>query len=506
MSGPPPGTGGWREDWQHFHPLSPILRGGVAFVAVVSYVVGRQFDRLFGANPEDPTAGHPLAALGVVAAVLVGILLVSWVSWRVSRFRVGPGVLELRTGLLFRQHRQVRYDRVQAVDLTRPLLARVVGLSEVTVQAAGGRSSGVRLAFLGDARARELRDQLVRLAGVADEAPLAPTRPRSSADEALAQQRAGRDGGSGWESGGWERDSGRERERGRGRDAGERDSWAGGVLVRIPNARLVQSSLYSGSALFLLLSVPVLAIALSTGIPGVVAWLGPTAIGIGGQHLRRLLRQANFELSERADSLRVRHGLTELRATSVPLHRVQAVELRQPLMWRLPGWWQVRVNVAGVHGREGDTETTVVPVGTLAEALGVLGLIRPGLPLAAATAAMTGQAGDGFVSASRRARWFDPLGWRRRGYAVTPDALVARSGALTRVAQVVPHARVQSLRLQQGAFQRSAGVATVVLVSTPGPVRPGVEHLDLPEATRLLNEQVLRSAAARAPRDGPGSP
>ena len=27
-----------------------------------------------------------------------------------------------------------------------------------------------------------------------------------------------------------------------------------------------------------------------------------------------------FELSERADSLRVRHGLTELRATSVPLY------------------------------------------------------------------------------------------------------------------------------------------------------------------------------------------
>ena len=490
MSGPPPGTGTWREDWQHFHPLSPILRGGVALVAVVSYVVGRQFDRLFGADPEDPTAGHPLAALGVLAAVLGGILLVSWVSWRVSRFRVGPGVLELRTGLLFRQHRQLHYDRVQAVDLTRPLLARVVGLSEVTVQAAAGRSSELRLAFLGDARARELRDQLMRLAGVADEAPLTPTRPPPSPDEASAQQRAGGDGVSGWE-----------RDRGR-----EPDSWAGAVLVRIPNARLVQSSLYSGSALFLVLSVPVLAIALYAGIPGVAAWLGPTAIGIGGQHLHRLLRQANFELSERADSLRVRHGLTELRATSVPLHRVQAVELRQPLMWRLPGWWQVRVNVAGLHGRQGDIETTVVPVGTMAEALGVLGLIRPGLPLAAATAAMTGQAGDGFVSASRRARWLDPIGWRRRGYAVTPDALVARSGVLTRVAQVVPHARVQSLRLQQGAFQRSAGVATVVLVSTPGPVRPGVEHLDLPEATRLLNEQVLRSATARAPRGGPASP
>ncbi len=470
MSAPPPSGETWRGGWQHFHPLSPILRGGVALVAVVSYIVSRQFDRLFGANPEDPTAGHPLAALGVAAVVLGGIVLVSWVSWRVSRFRIGPAVLELRSGLLFRQHRQVHYDRVQAVDLTRPLLARLVGLSEVTVQAGGGRSSELRLAFLGDARARELRDQLMRLAGVTDE--IAPQR-RVDVPAPPAQSPPRGDG------------------------------WAGDVMVRIPNARLVQSSLYSGSAVFFILSVPVIAVALSEDIPGIVPWLGPTAIAIGGQHLRRLLRQANFELSERADALRIRHGLTELRATGVPLHRVQAAELRQPLLWRLPGWWQVRVNVAGVHGRDGETETMVVPVGTLDEALGVLLLIRPTLPRAVATAAMTGQSGDGFVSASRRARWLDPLGWRRRGYVVTADSLVARSGALTRVAQVVPHARVQSLRLEQGGLQRSIGVATVVLVSTPGPVRPEVEHLDLQDATRLLNEQVVRSAAARVLRDGP---
>ena len=246
-------------------------------------------------------------------------------------------------------------------------------------------------------------------------------------------------------------------------------------MVRIPNARLVQSSLYSGSAVFFILSVPVIAVALAEDIPGIVPWLGPTAIAIGGQHLRRLLRQANFELSERADALRIRHGLTELRATGVPLHRVQAAELRQPLLWRLPGWWQVRVNVAGVHGRDGETETMVVPVGTLDEALGVLLLIRPTLPRAVATAAMTGQSGDGFVSASRRARSAGP--------ARLAAARVRRDRRLSRCPQRGAHPGRPSRSARPGAVAAAGtGRATAVhrrghggprLHARPGPAGGG---------------------------------
>ena len=72
-------------------------------------------------------------------------------SWRFSRFRVADTLIELRTGVLFRQHRQVRFDRIQAVDLGRPLLARLTGLSEVVVQSAGGKDSHLKLSFLTDA-------------------------------------------------------------------------------------------------------------------------------------------------------------------------------------------------------------------------------------------------------------------------------------------------------------------------------------------------------------------
>ncbi|MFC8502999.1 PH domain-containing protein [Pedococcus sp. NPDC057267] len=458
--------------WQHLHPLSPLLRGGIASVAVVAYVLSQQLDTLFGADREDPTGGHLGWAAVAVLVVLVLIVLGAWVSWRFSRYRVGGTLIELRTGVLFRQHRQVRFDRIQAVDVGRPLLARLVGLSEVVVQSAGGRDANLKLAFLGDPTARAVRERLVELARHSDE--VATT---TVVDIGVGEQPAAA-GGEGLQA--------------------SPVTEATRVLT-VPNARIVQSLLYTGPALTFLLAVPALLTSLALGAGGMVAWLGPTTLGIGGSLLKRLTREANFELHQQGDRLRVRHGLTDLRTTTVPLHRVQAVELHQPLPWRPLGWWRIRVNVAGVGGsREEDTETVVLPVGTRAEALGVLELLRPGIPGDVAVGALEGiGATTGFVTASRRAARLDPLGWRRLGYAALPDCLVLRRGRLHRTAQVVPHARIQSMRVTQGPLQRHQGVATVSLVSTPGPVRPVVEHLDVEEAHRLLDEQSARSGAAR---------
>lgn len=468
------------DGWQHLHPLSPLLRGGIASVAVLAYILSQQLDTLFGADAEDPTGGHLGWAAVAVLVVLVLIVAGAWVSWRFSRYRLGSSLIELRTGVLFRQHRQVRFDRIQAVDVGRPLLARLVGLSEVVVQSAGGRDANLKLSFLGDPAAQAVRERLVELARHSDEvtstavgAPVAVGAPMAG-DEA-AEDHGTRPGGA------------------------PGPVTAGTRVLSVPNSRIVQSILYSGPALTLLLAVPGLLVSLGLGAGGMVAWLGPMTLAVGGSLLKRLTHEANFELHHQGDRLRIRHGLTDLRTTTVPLHRVQAIELRQALPWRLTGWWRIRVNVAGVGGsHEEDTDTVVLPVGTRAEALGVLELLRPGIPADVAVAAMeaTGPAG-GFVTASRRAARLDPLGWRRRGYAALPDCMVIRRGLLYRSVQVVPHARIQSLRVTQGPLQRHQGLATVALVSTPGPVSPVVEHLDVEEAHRLLDEQSARSGAAR---------
>jgi putative membrane protein len=477
------------DGWQHLHPLSPLLRGGIASVAVLAYILSQQLDTFFGADREDPTRGHLGWAAVAVLVVLVLIVLGAWVSWRFSRYRLGSTLIELRTGVLFRQHRQVRFDRIQAVDVGRPLLARLVGLSEVVVQSAGGRDANLKLAFLGDPTAQAVRERLIELARHGDE--VVTTAVVVPGYGSVAGQ-----------------------DPAQGRAAGEEYAFRDPALAAaaapvtdatrvlgVPNTRIVQSILYGGPALTFVLAVPALLTSLALGAGGMVAWLGPMTLGIGGSLLKRLTHEANFELHHQGDRLRIRHGLTDLRTTTVPLHRVQAIELRQTLPWRLLGWWRIRVNVAGVGGsRDEDTDTVVLPVGTREEALRVLELLRPGIPGDVAVGALEGSgAAHGFVTASRRAARLDPLGWRRLGYAALPDCLVLRHGRLYRVAQVVPHARIQSMRVTQGPLQRHQGVATVSLVSTPGPVAPVVEHLDVEQAHRLLDEQSARSGAARRP-------
>ncbi len=491
-----------RGTWHRFHPLSPLLRGGVAVLAIASWVLSQQVDRVFGADAADPTQGHLLLGVGVAALVLVGIVLVGWAAWRVSTFRLGESSLELRTGLVSRQHRQVRYDRIQAVHLVRPLLARLVGLSEVRVESAGGGDSHVRLAFLADATARELRDDIVALAGHADEvgvsaepeaaggspavpdsaaapvSPAAPGAPVAPGAPGITDTPAAPDSPAA------------ARPAGRPVDV---------PVLRVPNERLVQSMLYSSTTVALLVAVPLVVASLLLGWVGVLSTVGPATLAVGSRHVGSVIRWFNFEITHSGDALRLWHGLTELRTSTIPLHRIQAVELSQSLPWRLPRWWRIEVNVAGVGGRDPrDSETTVLPVGTTEEAVAVLGLLLPGVDVDTVLEAMHGSGQSArFTCSPARVRRLDPVGFRRTGYAVTERALVTRRGALRRAAQVVPHARVQSLALAQGPLERAVGVASVRLVSTPGPVSPRVAHLDTGDATRLLTDQVARSARAR---------
>ena len=129
---------------------------------------------MVGATPSERRCTTRSLALAVLVVFLGLIALVNWVSWRFSRFRVGGGQVELRQGALFRQHRQVRLERVQAVELSRPLLARALGLARVVVQSAGGSDSTLTLSFLDLGRAEALREHLLELAGRTDEAALRP--------------------------------------------------------------------------------------------------------------------------------------------------------------------------------------------------------------------------------------------------------------------------------------------------------------------------------------------
>lgn len=485
-----------QRDWSRFHPLSPVLRGGIVLVAVVGYLLSQFVERLTrgigdtpapepesrgGEGVEVDVVAHPWVAAGIVLLVLLAVVGAAAASWWFSRYRLGGSTLELRTGAVFRQHRQVPYARIQAVSTTRPLLARLMGLAEVRVESAGGSDSHVSLAYLTHPDAALLRDELLGLAGAAG-APAAG-------------------GGDGPEP----RDGAREGAPPEAPPAGAAGS-SGPPLIDMPFGRLLASTLLSPGAIFVVLLVLAAAVLVVLGQGAAFTGLAVPVFFATVGRVKHLLRWANLTVRRVGDSLAAEHGLTDLATSTVPVRRVQAIEVEQPWMWRRAGWWRLKVNVAGVKLGSDDVVDVgvLVPVGTTAEVRAFVEALTPGLDTTTVHELMIGRMPQGALVSPRSARWLDPLTWRRNGVVLDAEVVAVRRGWLGRVVQVVPHGRIQSMTLAQGPFERRLGVARVSFVSTVGAVSPRTQPLATVEAERVLADEQGRATAARSARAAVG--
>lgn len=474
--------------WRRMHPVTPLLKGWKVVVAVLVVGWAQVGDDL--RHVADVLGGHGwMFALG--GLVLVALVAVTWsgIAWRATRFAVTDEAVHIRQGVVFRQQRQARLDRLQAVDLVQPLLARLVGLAELRLEVAGGSGSRVSLAFLRESDAVALRAELLALAAGLrrpDAAGPAATAPVGSSS-VPGPVPVGAGGATARVA------------------APAFETAPEQVLYELPMPRLLVSIALSGGTLWLAVGLVAFVVAAVSGAPAEALFsVVPLVFGLASWFWARLNGAATFRAATSPDGIRLRHGLTETRSQTVPPGRVQAVRLSQPLLWRGKDWWRVQVNVAG-YGAEGqsrESETVLHPVATRDEAMTALWLVLPDLgvddPRAAVDAGLSGLDGaGGYTAAPRRARWVDPVGWRRHGVLVTRRALLLRSGRLWRRLDVVPHERTQSLGLEQGPIQRRLKVASVVAHSTPGPVTPRVEHLDAMAASALLDEQAARARQAR---------
>lgn len=521
--------------WHRLHPLSPWLRGGLLLLTALGWFLG-QFGgdllRLLLAAPQtlpdrfrDPTAPVLLGAAFVLAPLL--IVAGSLLSWRCSAFRIAAEVVEERRGVLSRRHRQARLDRVQSVDVRRPLLARLFGLAGLHLDTAGADGE-IGLRYLRADQAEQLRAEILRLASGAkrratDAATPAEARPDGP------PQRDGRprpDGAGPVEPGGGLADLVRRRIAEFQEDPA--DAAPPASLVRLGLGRLLGSLLLEGGIgvlLFLLIGASALGAVLlfaagsGAGVPaelrGILAavfalsWLLPSAAVVIGSAASRVLPNLRYSVIGTVDGARITRGLFSVVSETLPPGRVHAVELRQPLLWRPFGWWEVRAVRAGRSGSEEQGEQgvgrTVLPIGSFEEARRVAVLLMPALaaePVSRALAVGAGRPvpGDPYTRSPRGGALVRPLSFRRSGLALVDGVLLARSGALTRRIGAMPLERMQSGQLSAGPRQRLAGVATVRAHLVPGSVALACPVVAGPEAGRLF-ERLRRGAVEAAARD-----
>lgn len=494
--------------WRRVHPLSPLARFWFA-ILIALFAVGRNFieDIFEGKTDAESlrnnvvdflTSLNILAWLGLTLLIVV-VLGGMFLNWWFTRFTVTADSVRVRQGWLFRTDKQARLDRVQSIEIFQPFMARLVGLAELRFDVADSGDAALHLQYLRKKDAEALREQLLGRRNA--------IRAEESASTSLgAEANSARSAGADQDS-----DSGRHAA---GRpQAGpevkphpesETSDMNEAPLASVGPGRAIVSTLLGGTGLWFLV---VLCGSLAFGLflPEVGGFVFvPAILSLVGGVWSSVNTGANFTLTRTCDGFRMRYGLTSTRTRTLPLGRIQAVGIDQPLLWRIPGWFRVRINSAGLGTSSSEEQhRTLLPVGTGQDLMNILPHVvetseEGGVDGYRLRSALEGSGPEnGFVVAPRRSRWLDPFNYRRNGYATTPDLLLLRGGWLRRRLSVVPHERTQSVALESGPLLRRLGLATARLDSVGGEVSTKVEHLATEDVREMIREQAARAAFAR---------
>ncbi len=372
----------------------------------------------------------------------LGSAAYGWVHWLVTRWRIEGDTLRIETGLVRKDSRRLPLGRIQAVDIVRPLLARLLGLSELRIRLAGSGSTDGRLAFLSDAQANELRLVLLQRHGVPE-----AVRPVDDA----------------------------------------------GPIATVTTARLLGSVLLSLVTLVLVGTLGTLVV-LDQFEPKAAAALGGALavylLSFAGIAWRRLSGEYGFVAVEGPEGVRIRRGLFQTVSETIPVGRIQALRQVEPWLWRPFGWCRLEVDIAGATRRNERGEGTEVvrkallPVGSQADSWHLIARLLGG-PDPARTAPPP------------RARYKAPISYHFLSAGHDAMHAVCVTGRVTKSTTWVPLEKSQSIRRVQGPTQRVLGLATVHVDVAGRRSRAEFRDRSTTEADALVEELTVLSRSAR---------
>lgn len=419
---------------RHVHPVTPLVRVATYLPALI--VVG--FISVGSSVLQEPFG---------VLVLLVAIVLISGVALgyeflayrRLAFWFDDDGDLRVQRGVVFHQERRMQLSRLQTVDVNRPLVARVFGFAALRIEVAGAGDSRADLQYLTNQDAEALRSEiLARAAGLRHDAGEAPEQP----------------------------------------------------LLVVPTRDLLLSLLLRAATVFLLLLTAFIVV--STVL--LSGWTGLFSVLLGGVPLLVVFTEFTqlygFTIAQSPDGLRLRHGLLQTQARTIPPGRVTAVEFVEPLFWRRKGWVRLYVTVAGLTKRddEAGTESVLLPVAPREVAESLFQQVMPG----------TDPQAIPLVAPQGRVRRRSPVQWRHLRAGADARVAVMTRGRITRRRQVVDHARVQSVRVTQGPWERALDLATVHLDLPPGRISAQWLHFGTAQAHELAAAELAHMRAARA--------
>ena len=479
------------EEWKPLHPLTYLPRVAGSVTGIIGGVTLANASAIAAwLSGEEPALFGSVSVLLGLAAVVVAVLALCgvycYLSWKMTRYAVTSTAVWYRAGILKRTQRHARLSRIQTVNVSHSLLGRIVGLGYLDIEVAGGQDSSIKLGLLTSRRLEELRALLLALAsGAIDEA----VDPRADAVAATVGYRSGASP----------------------LEAPERRVFTVGFV------KLLSSMLATfENAVALFFGVFLLGLnGFLVGVVGVTSVM--SFLGILAGVWARFDREFGFTASIAADGVRISRGLTARRQVTIPPGRIHALQVTQPLIWRIFGWYRVEITQAGNASTTKDEKNkgmavdvasdVLLPVGNRADLLRAIAMAIPDLGV---------DDPEGFIeslrSGTREDRWMtpippsakilDPLVYKRRAFALTDAVFAIRDGFFNLRFSIIPLTRIQSVSVRQGPIQRWRSVASVRAELVPGPVASMAEHVDAGRSLELwadLSEASKVRREAEAP-------
>ena len=481
------------EDWKPLHPLTYVPRVAGSVTGIVGAVslsnasaIGRMLN---GETPQWFETTGIFLGLAFIAGIVLAIAgAYCYLSWTKTRYAVSNTAIWYRAGILKRTQRHARLSRIQTINVSYSLIGRLLRLGYLDIEVAGGTDSSIKLGLLPAQRLEELRALLLALAsGAIDEVVDPAGRTGASARVATVKTPL---------------------------EAPERPVFKVGFV------KLLASMLATiDNAVALFFGIFLLGLnGFLVGVVGVTSIMSFLGILAGAFSLlvsvwARFDREFGFTAAIAADGVRIDRGLTARRHVTIPPGRIHAIEVTQPLIWRLFGWYRVEITQAGntAHttdeknkGMQVDVASDVLlPVGSRVEVVQAIAMAIPDLGT---------DDPDGFLESLRvgtgedrwmtpippSARILDPLVYKRRAFGLTDAVFAIRDGFFNLRFSIIPLTRIQSVSLHQGPIQRWRRVASVRAALVPGPVASMAEHV---EAGRSLELWAQLSQASKVRRE-----
>ena len=486
-------------------------------------------------------------------AVLVLILVAGSIDWWFTRYSLDDLAIHRRSGFLFKKNRTIRLESVQSVDISRPLVARLLGLSELRFEVADGSSEALHIKYVSARKAEVLRRtamasiNLLRSEATGRPVDVLPESMQISAERMPDADQLHQPFEASYEAsyGAPAQDGAQPANQ---QPAPQQGIQQPGVsrrgarmpmplpadpsqppIFRISNVRLVASIMLEHlvwlvPAVALMVGAAVIAAILDGESPFLIfmALLPGTFVpllGYLGTLWARFDGAANFKITPSGQGgVTLRYGFTGTHTQNVMVERIQALAVEQSILWRVFGWYRIKMTIAGIGVEQNDNQKLVtrniaLPVGNKQETLMVLRLLLPALDEVQAQVLLDTANGSlksqkpqvpAMIVTPSSARWMDLLTWKRNGVTTVGytagsvqastridsdaarssvgehtrgDLLLIRGGYFIRTLSIVPVSRVLSVSRGQGPLQRAFGCASVHFGTVPGPVRTLMMHL-----------------------------